>query len=87
MKRSASISHSLSVERLDTYDIRKDNCREGCTYEAFHGLLRRQLDQLCAAEKHAPDVGGDVIDNNQTGGKPEPDDTLMIRTSQSARDA
>lgn len=46
------------------------------TYKPFDSFLRRELDQGCAPDRHAPHVCKYIIANNQRGGDPEPNHTL-----------
>ena len=51
----------------------KDNGTDPSAYETLHSLLRRQLDKLCATEGDTTDVCEDIVGDDQSCGKEEPD--------------
>lgn len=54
----------------------KQNRGNPCTDEPFHSLLRRQLDELSAAECDTANVGKDVVCNDEGGRQEEPNHAL-----------
>lgn len=46
------------------------------THKPFDSFLRRELDQRCTPDGHAPYICKNIIANDQRGGNPEPYHTL-----------
>jgi hypothetical protein len=44
--------------------------------QTFNGLLRADLDQLCATKSDTADVGEDIVGDDQADGQEEPDHAL-----------
>lgn len=58
------------------HEVTEANRADPRTDESLDGLLRRELNQLCASEADTTDVGKDVIRDDQCGGEEEPDHAL-----------
>ena len=67
---------------VKTHEVRSPKHSENdsankCTNKAFHGLLRRQLDERRASNSHSPNVCKNVIAYNQRGRNPKPDKSFQ----------
>jgi len=54
----------------------KDNGKNPCSHKSFHGLLRREFDELCTAECDAADISKDIVADDQGDREEEPNHSL-----------
>lgn len=59
------------------HEVTETNGAEPGAQEPFNRLLRRQLDQLSAAESDTADIGEDIVCNHQGRGQEEPNHALQ----------
>lgn len=65
--------HVVEAHEEGAPDDGEDDGAEKCADEPFDGLLWGEFDEGSAADGDSPDVGEDVVADDEGGGDPEPD--------------
>ena len=68
--------HVIKAHEVCAPEETEDERAEECADEALDCLLGRQLDEGRATNSDAPDVGKDVVADNEGRGDPEPNETF-----------
>ena len=68
--------HIVETHEVGTPEEAEDKCAEEGADEALNGLLRRERNEGGAANGDTPNVGEDIVADDERGRNPEPDETL-----------
>lgn len=70
-------NHVIESHEVGSPEDAKDNSAPEGTDESFHRLLWGEFNERCAPYSNSPDVGEDVIADDQECGHPEPYETFQ----------
>ena len=68
--------HVVEAHEVGAPEETEDECTEERADESLDCLLGRQLDEGGASNSDTPDVGEDVVTDDEGCGNPEPNETL-----------